>query len=502
MTTYYINNATGLDTNPGTSASPFKTFAPARAAAVAAGLPSTAPMTVVFQGNYAGNIVVDWPQASQDGSCQVALQSSSGRTNVLHSSTFTAASAYVPGIIGSGGAYGVLTDTTTNFSSYVGDHFVMTSGAYSGQVGIIVGIVPGTSNNSVYFLPLTSASPYEWPPGKNTPGVGDAYSIYGLTTITGQLVVMPSTNVAVMDLAFDNSATTGNIVEACGNSTLITQGCLLKGQICTQRGGYWQAQMCHFQFTGGQSAIVVGAAGMFDNFGNLFNGGFMELNEGATTDVVGDAVVYGSSGNPSVSMNGGSELRMPFGTNQSGWLCFLETIGPAFYIEGPCVVACEQNVVWGHLTGGSAFAIQVAEGGKFFYNGATYAPKLSGYTNGILAAANVTWAAPANVPPNGCLWDMNLATQQQTGVAMTEGNWTLTPQQLLCTSIEASGVPGTSNVTIVAGSTPTIGSEWTCRNNNTTTGVTTFFGLALANGKSMRVRVNSVGGYEQVTAAN
>ena len=41
---------------------------------------------------------------------------------------------------------------------------------------------------------------------------------------------------------------------------------------------------------------------------------------------------------------------------------------------------------------------------------------------------------------------------------------------------------------------------WDCRNNNTGSSTTTFFGVTVAVGKSARVKINGAGAGERVTA--
>jgi len=413
----------------------------------------------------------------------------------------------VPGVIGSGGSYGFVEDTSTDFTTLVGHHFTITSGTRTGMIGIVLGLVPGNAHRA-YYLPLGSFGVT----GSNTaPVSGDTYEVYSLVTISGQVSALSDTNVLVQDLVIDNSSNApANVIEACGNSTFITEGCIIRGAQCTQRGGYWQSQQCYFDFTSSPHTLVAGVGGFFDNYGNAFNNVVIELSCGGGSDCVGDTVFTGTTC-AGFSLVFDTELRWCYGANQSGWICFLETQNggnPIFSVMGSCTVAQQSNSVldcvllWGHVADSPSYLYQIAEGGKWFYWAAPYGPPaVTGYTTNPVAIGNGTTGMPINMPPHGCLWDITINTQQTTGVIpVTTASASLSLFQLLSTSIEASG-QSSGSPTITAASAPPPGQQWTCHNYNTV--ATSFFGIAVPAGKSVIIRYSAhTSAYESVTSAN
>lgn len=87
---------------------------------------------------------------------------------------------------------------------------------------------------------------------------------------------------------------------------------------------------------------------------------------------------------------------------------------------------------------------------------------------------------------------------EQSGIVAVNTTTAMTFSQLQNAEIESSG-NASGTVTITA-SVAIPGMEWTCRNNNTGTSATSFFGITVAIGKSARIRINSAGAGERVTA--
>jgi len=87
---------------------------------------------------------------------------------------------------------------------------------------------------------------------------------------------------------------------------------------------------------------------------------------------------------------------------------------------------------------------------------------------------------------------------QQDGITIANATAALTIAQLQNSTIESSG-NAAGAVTITA-SLLVSGMQWTCRNNNTSSSTTSFFGITVAVGKTAIIRINLAGAGERVTA--
>jgi hypothetical protein len=412
LSSYYVDPVNGSDAGTGASASPFKSLG--RVRSIMGRRTASAPMTIYLLNNTTENLVVDWGQTEEEeGVNQLTVI---GSTSGQYTGTFTTGTtSYTPGLVGASGAFGVVVDPgiptgAWGTSGLIGSHFTITNGPRSGMVGIIIGQVPATPT-AAYYLPVSSVG---WPPSNAMPQAGDTYTVYSLATITGQVELWSKTSVVLQNIRVDNSSNpTANVVELLGGSTLLTRGCHFKGTTSTQRGGYWQAQQCHFEFTGGPSTLTVSDGAFFDNFGNLFNGGFITASTASTVDIVGNTVVTGTTGSPALSLQLGSMARVPYGTSGYGWVCWLNSPGPAVHLNGSSKILCEQERFWGTLAGSPEYALGIDEGAGLYY-GRGLAPQFAGASY-LLDLGSTLFAAstlPVNMPPHGCVWDLTVLNSQ------------------------------------------------------------------------------------------
>ena len=97
----------------------------------------------------------------------------------------------------------------------------------------------------------------------------------------------------------------------------------------------------------------------------------------------------------------------------------------------------------------------------------------------------------------GTTWQAVTFADQAVGVLAANATAAYTVAQLSVTNIESSG-NASGAVTITAASYVP-GMTWVCRNNNTGTSATTFFGITVTPGYSAIIRINSAGAGERVT---
>lgn len=407
MSAIYIDPVGGNDSNTGADAThQWKTLAKLQS------YMAKATMTIVVDvylatGTFSENFTIDWSQpGEQEDATELRVHGT--KTTSYSGTTTTGTCAWVPGVVGSGGIYGILADTSVptgawSTSGLVGEHFQVTSGPNSGQVGVIISEVPGHSTQA-YYLPTQNSGV----PTNGMMSVGVTYTVYTKTKIAGRFEPGPMTNVYLEHLTFQTSS---NVVEnTAGCGVLSTYGCHFKGDFVYVGSSYWLTQACHFELTG---KLEVSGGGFLDQWGNLFNGGYLLVANGGATDCYGHTVVSNQLGvsNPNLSLTLTGNYRIPFGT-PSSWLCFLETPGTAVYVQSGSSITCESERIWGHLTGTPICAIGIIEGGQIFYNGLTSganAPiQLTGATHLLDIAGQVFDTVPVDAPPHGCMWDLGL----------------------------------------------------------------------------------------------
>lgn len=406
--TLYVNSATGSDSNPaGNAAKPWATLAKVREwMGKLTMTPAVGTVTVNLSGTFNEDLVIDWQMQSEEEGT-TAVDFFGVRTNQYLGTAGAGTTAYAPTA-----TFGVLVDAGVptgawSTSGLLGLPFIMTSGAHNGEVGILIDQVPGQPTHA-YYLPLANLSTTAR--GNHCPSAGDTYTVYSTTKINGKVQIGPMSRTYLQDLAFDNSADSGaNVVEMLEGGTLITYGCTFKGNLLTQRGGYWQALVCLFNMVSASGQFTVGAAGMFDNWGCCIEGpGGMVLLQGAGSDNFGTSVFYGAT-NPGISLVASATYRFPFGDPATYWLAAINTQAPFISLAAQSVVGCEAGQMWGALTTGVAnYATTIDQDSGFYYDGSSNAPVFSGPTYIADIGSTLYTTLPINILGHGCLTDLTV----------------------------------------------------------------------------------------------
>jgi hypothetical protein len=153
---------------------------------------------------------------------------------------------------------------------------------------------------------------------------------------------------------------------------------------------------------------------------------------------------------------------------------------------------------------GTRAALRAAE--EEYYDQASLCPGCDTYYSMNNTSAAGVYGDAAGTPVSATYetvvhapWEYpDVATVEQVaGVLPVNATSALPLDQLLVTELESSGnASGTVTITAVI---PIPGMQWVCRNNNTGSSTTTFFGITVGQGKSALVRINSAGAGERVT---
>lgn len=404
-TDYYINAAAGDDSNDGTtSGTAWKTWAKLRQ--YMATLTMAATLTVHLSADtLAEDMVVDWTQQAPFGG-GVVLVVDGTRTSLYTGTLASGTTAYVPGIVGSGGSYGVLkasgiTDwTSVSGTDLTGKHFVMTGGTHTGCIGVIVGVNPA-DHSQAYYLPLVDPATLA---GSYAPNSGDTFEVYTTTKFNGSLVLVGGGHrVTVSDCTINS---TGLAVDVSSGGFLVTKGCQIIGTEALASGGsYWQSIGCRYDL---DTYLEVSGGAFFDNYGNVHDGSFVTLTCGAGMDMTHQIVVTGGA----LALDGQSFVRATFDVGLSGWICALEPDCSAdgFFvaIEEHSTVACYTQAIWGHLSGSPTAAIVCVSGGMLSYAGSTLRPQLTGATH--LVQVGSVYFDDADLPVcrnDGSVWDQS-----------------------------------------------------------------------------------------------
>ena len=150
-----------------------------------------------------------------------------------------------------------------------------------------------------------------------------------------------------------------------------------------------------------------------------------------------------------------------------------------------------------HVTGGVGLGIFV-NGGTHRFNGCTAAASIGLEVFAGTAIVDPDCDFSASTTPIQVQAGATLILLQQDGITIANATAALTIAQLQNSTIESSG-NAAGAVTITA-SLLVSGMQWTCRNNNTSSSTTSFFGITVAVGKTAIIRINLAGAGERVTA--